>query len=265
MSCISPVTAAVYENGKRTKQRMFVPCGRCYNCLMVKRVKWFVRIYLQSLVSKYTNFLTLTYTDRELPEYGSLCKRDIDLFLKKVRHILTDKENFRFFIAGEYGGSTYRPHYHAIIFTSNMQDVKTFIGAWRNTHGEVDVSNSCHETMMYCTHHIIGRSQHPDIDVREKPFLKSSRRPALGVDYMLKHKGRFTDNHDFSFKIDGSKYCIPSFLVYKIMDKKEFSYDPVENDSWFQGIKDCDSAIQLAAYKLSQEKILHSLKKRKKL
>lgn len=47
-------------------------------------------------------------------------KKDIQNFIKRLRYYanqLTDSyKNIRYFITGEYGGKTYRPHYHALLF-----------------------------------------------------------------------------------------------------------------------------------------------------
>lgn len=46
-----------------------------------------------------TSFVTLTYDEEHLPPDGSLRKRDLQLYLKRLRRRLP----FRFFAAGEYG------------------------------------------------------------------------------------------------------------------------------------------------------------------
>lgn len=68
-------------------------------------------------------FLTLTYSDANLPPGGSLRKRDFQLFIKRLRKIHDGK--IRYFHVGEYGDATRRPHYHAIIFGCDFAD-KTF-------------------------------------------------------------------------------------------------------------------------------------------
>lgn len=58
--------------------------------------------------------------DDVLNEFGVCSKYDIQLFLKRVRYKvskskLNEKEKqFRYFIASEYGPTTFRPHYHGI-------------------------------------------------------------------------------------------------------------------------------------------------------
>lgn len=59
-------------------------------------------------------FLTLTYDDEHLPITGSLVKKDLQNFWKRLRK---DYEKpIRYYACGEYGDNTMRPHYHAIVF-----------------------------------------------------------------------------------------------------------------------------------------------------
>ena len=79
-------------------------------------------------------FVTLTYTNDFLPrnEFGrqSLRKRDIQLFIKRVRkkHSSLTDEKFKYYCVGEYGSHTFRPHYHIMFFNlhriclDNLQD-----------------------------------------------------------------------------------------------------------------------------------------------
>lgn len=60
-------------------------------------------------------FVTLTYRDEDLPHPPGLQKRDHQLFFKRLRKALRGRR-IAFFLCGEYGESTFRPHYHAIIF-----------------------------------------------------------------------------------------------------------------------------------------------------
>lgn len=63
-------------------------------------------------------FVTLTYAPAFLPANG-VCKRDVQLFLKRLRITLERKFNippFRYCVFSEYGKDTHRAHYHMILF-----------------------------------------------------------------------------------------------------------------------------------------------------
>lgn len=66
-------------------------------------------------------FITLTYSDEHLPEYGSLRKKDFQDFMKRLRRRF-EPRRVRFFHCGEYGDETRRPHYHALLFGVDFPD-----------------------------------------------------------------------------------------------------------------------------------------------
>lgn len=59
-------------------------------------------------------FITLTYSNSNLPEGHTLVKRDWQLFMKRLRKRLN--KPVRYMHCGEYGDETLRPHYHACLF-----------------------------------------------------------------------------------------------------------------------------------------------------
>ena len=60
-----------------------------------------------------TSFLTLTYSNENLPKDFSVNVKHWQDFAKRLRK---EKGPFRFFHCGEYGDVRGRPHYHAILF-----------------------------------------------------------------------------------------------------------------------------------------------------
>lgn len=70
-------------------------------------------------------FITLTYDDDHLPINQSLDYRDFQLFLKRLRKHFAPRE-IRFFMCGEYGSNTRRPHFHAALFNLDFPDKKLF-------------------------------------------------------------------------------------------------------------------------------------------
>lgn len=69
--------------------------------------------------------LTLTYDTGHLPQNGSLVKKDLTDFWKRLRYRLRrDKKvtDLKYFACGEYGDNYGRPHYHAILFGWDFPD-----------------------------------------------------------------------------------------------------------------------------------------------
>ncbi len=69
----------------------------------------------------YNSFITLTYNNDHLPEGGSLQKIDFQKFIRALRQKTLVK--MRYYMCGEYGGETQRPHYHAILFGYQFPDL----------------------------------------------------------------------------------------------------------------------------------------------
>lgn len=53
--------------------------------------------------------------------FATLDKRDCQLFMKRLRKYFGDIK-IRFYLAGEYGDKTLRPHYHAILYGISVDD-----------------------------------------------------------------------------------------------------------------------------------------------
>src|SRR5699024_7911545 len=62
----------------------------------------------------------------EIRDILTLSPRDFTLFMKRLRYYYFEKykKELRFFACGEYGSSTFRPHYHAIVFNLDLDDLK---------------------------------------------------------------------------------------------------------------------------------------------
>lgn len=114
------------ETGETRPLYMEVPCGKCRLCRAKKSRE------MMSRCTAETNrwgtiplFITFTYSDRHLPSDG-LCKRDLQLFLKRLRSRLDYykiEHNLRYFAVGEYGSKTHRAHYHMILWNFPQSNV----------------------------------------------------------------------------------------------------------------------------------------------
>jgi len=75
-------------------------------------------------------FLTLTYDEDKVPRLWNggpetLLKKDFQKFMKRLRKRLGPGE-IRYYMCGEYGEETQRPHYHACIFGYDPNDKELF-------------------------------------------------------------------------------------------------------------------------------------------
>lgn len=114
------------QNGRRQYIRNDAPilnvgCGRCLWCRIQRRREWTLRLIFESELHKDKWFLTLTYDDTNNP--GTLIKKDLQLFMKRLRKRLNEKK-IRYYAVGEYGENTARPHYHAILFNCDEADLE---------------------------------------------------------------------------------------------------------------------------------------------
>jgi len=81
-------------------------------------------------------YLTLTYAPEHLPMHGTLKHKDFQSFMKRYRKKYvryaynlakgkTEAVNpIRYYMCGEYGETTFRPHYHAAIFGHAFTDLE---------------------------------------------------------------------------------------------------------------------------------------------
>nr|DAE51340.1 MAG TPA: Replication associated protein [Microviridae sp.] len=72
-----------------------------------------------------------------------ICNRDLDLFLKRLRSYFPD-EKLRYYAVSEYGPTSYRPHWHLLLFSNSERFSQTVLEnvskAW--SYGRCDASLS---------------------------------------------------------------------------------------------------------------------------
>jgi hypothetical protein len=103
------------ETRGNAKPDLQVPCGRCLGCRLEYGRQWAMRCMQEASLHTYNCFVTLTYDQENLPENGTLVKRDLQLFFKRLRKRIYPRK-IKYYAAGEYGEANGRPHYHACIF-----------------------------------------------------------------------------------------------------------------------------------------------------
>lgn len=183
MLCSAPYKQGVAEFG----------CGVCSPCLMKRRRLWSSRLMLEKQLHETSLFVTLTYDKEHLPCDMSVSIRDAQLFLKRLRERVSPGK-VRYFIVGEYGDVSQRPHYHAVLFGQvTPEQVRE---SWKMgfTHVGELTAQSASYVVSYTTKRMIS-----SVDVRlkgRKPeFARMSLKPGIGAQAMevvahaLKDKG----------------------------------------------------------------------------
>lgn len=152
------------------------PCGQCLPCRINKRRLWTHRLLLESYFHSDSVFVTLTYADEYLPPNGSLDKKALQKFLKRLRYFLRGRE-IRYYAVGEYGGQTHRPHYHCIIYGLALLESEVVARAW--PFGRVHVAECNRHTIGYVAGYVTKKFVKNGDDL-VKEFAIMSRKPGLG-------------------------------------------------------------------------------------
>jgi hypothetical protein len=97
-----------------------LPCGQCIGCRLERSRQWAMRCLHESSLYESNAFITLTYNEQHLPPGGSLDYSDFQKFMKRLRK--RTGARVRFYMGGEYGETTLRPHFHACLFGYDFPD-----------------------------------------------------------------------------------------------------------------------------------------------
>lgn len=177
MECIAPFLV----KDKMTGNKVPVPCGKCPACFKKRVSHWSFRLLQEDKYSHESYFITLTYDPKHCPYsqngYLSLQKRDVQLFFKRLRK--ANDGTIRYYIVGEYGGKTARPHYHALIFNV---DLATLQPAW--ALGEIHYGFVSGASVGYTLKYMLKGRWRPyaDYDDRQPQFALMSK--GLGKGYL---------------------------------------------------------------------------------
>jgi len=214
MQCISQ--KALYLNVAGVSTLVNVPCGKCIPCLMNKRGEWSFRLQQEHRVSKSAHFVTLTIDEKHLRTDNSLEKRDLQLYLKRLRK-KDETVRIRYYAVGEYGTKNGRPHYHIILFNSNERDIRM---SWTDSKGQaiglVHVGTVTPASVAYVTKYIIQKYDYPE--GVEKPFATMSRAYGIGGRYLSDEMVAWHRGGDFNFVCSPGnvKGRLPRFYRSKI-------------------------------------------------
>lgn len=149
-------------------------CGQCLPCRINKSRVWQHRLLLEQLTSLRSCFVTLTYAPEHLPPDGNLVPEDVTLFLKRLRYHLADRR-IRYFIVGEYGSRSRRPHYHGMLYDVSPEDEALINRAW--SLGFVQTGTLTPKSASYITGYVLKgmTTDHEKLQGRRPEFMRCSK------------------------------------------------------------------------------------------
>ncbi|AXL14512.1 replication initiator protein [Microviridae sp.] len=246
MPCYNPITAyrtnyvnPITEKRQITFNRkngfsdmeLALPCGKCEGCLKKRVDMWALRCMHEAGQHEKNCFITLTYSDENLPVNNSLDHRDFQLFMKRLRKYFSGIK-IRYFMCGEYGGLTFRPHYHALLFGVDFNDkiqvsttgtVISYNSATL-THlwglGLTDLGAVHYGTAKYCAKYSLKALEDESIDYELLNIKPEYQKMSNGIGAV--HAAAFADEiglHD-NLIVNGFKNPVPRYYENYISDSK---------------------------------------------
>lgn len=203
---IDPDTGATTFVSSRYAPLTF-PCGKCLLCRKSRAWEITIRALLeqQAHLDQPSCFITLTVDDDNLSTVfpdAILRHKPWQDFAKRLRKKFGP---FRFLMCGEYGETSKRPHYHAVIFGLDLTDrtwdtsTGTFCDSpalrdiWQ--HGNIMCRPVNDNAIAYVAGYELKLDDSGVDDDRPlesdqfpKNYVKWSRRPGLGFAFMEKYK-----------------------------------------------------------------------------
>lgn len=236
-----------------TGRFIILPCGQCYACRIAKSREWAARCVMESKMHKENSFITLTYSDENLPPDKSLQKQDFTKFMKRLRK--NSGEKIRYYACGEYGSLYQRPHYHACLFGYRPKDlvihsVRNGITLYRSPElekawqyrGFVTVGDVTYESAAYCARYVLkkitGVNAESYYNGRQPEYTVMSRRPGIAGEFFEKYSEDIY-NKDFIVLRDKMKLKPPRYFdkIYDIYYGEGSFDDIVKPDRLVRGIK----------------------------
>lgn len=149
-----------------------------------------------------------------------VCNRDLDLFLKRLRSYYP-YEKLRYYAVSEYGPTSYRPHWHLLLFSNSEQFSKTILEnvskAW--SYGRCDASLSRGFAAPYVASYVNSFVSLPSFYTEMPRFLRPKSFHSIG----------FTESNLFPRKVRISE-------IDEVTDKC-LNGVRVERDGYFRILK----------------------------
>ena len=229
--CMNPFTLKEENGGHQ------VPCGKCYNCKRRRASSWSVRLMNEYNHSTSGHFVTLTYDSKYIPiskkGFRTLNKKHLQEFFKRLRQWHgKNHTSIKYYAVGEYGGKTYRPHYHIILFNANIELIEKSWSDCVNKKsklyrplGQIHYGTLTDASVGYTLKYISKAKRIPLLqnDDRLPEFALMSK--GLGKNYLTSkmvqwHKNKPEERVYVPLQ-DGKKAPMPRYLKERIFDASE--------------------------------------------
>lgn len=151
---------------------------------------------METVTSPNAWFVTLTYNDEHIPYtaqgFPTLRKKQARDWA--ANHL--SREGIRYYLVGEYGEKSLRPHYHLAVFLQPGKDISTVTGKWKR--GFTSAYPMSPGTAQYLAQYTVKKLV-SDTDERleahqEPEFRTSSTRPPLGAAFVSLVVRSFSDH-----------------------------------------------------------------------
>lgn len=201
---------------------LYVPCGRCVECLKNKRQQWAVRLLIESRQYEHNTFLTLTLSNEYEKEFRKDMKRPLMLYIDRLRKHLGYRPKY-FFVAelGDEDEHTGRLHYHGILFNTDKKQLPYELqrSKWKYGHAFTGYcnDNTCNYVVKYVTK---GNEPGKKLPKWFKPFVLVSN--GIGKAYLdTVDKSWHINGFDFRdvVKFGETIYPLPTYYRDKIYDE----------------------------------------------
>lgn len=150
---------------------------------------------LEAITNSESCFVTLTYSPENVPEGSTLVPKHAQDWLKRLRKNL-EPLKVRYFLVGEYGDLTQRPHYHAALFGVGPSLYENVASTWK--HG----FTMCGDLTLHSAQYIAGyvtkkltKKDDPKLKGRHPEFARMSLRPGIGANAMSSVRDTLTTDH----------------------------------------------------------------------
>jgi len=235
-----------------TPQGEVAPCNKCPECLVNRKQLWTNRNILESYAHEKKSFITLTYSDENLPknEHGinTLDKTHLQTFFKNLRSKL--KSPIRYYAVGEYGTKGERginPHYHVLLYGADQADETLIADAWRLPAGRGKKGDLCgftyvgdltDQSIAYVAGYVQKKTQYnkdmyDDFEIVPE-YSTMSLKPAIGASAVPKFVALFeakpeylTEHGDVPYSVNHGDRKLPlgEYLREKIREGLDLPHD----------------------------------------